>query len=46
MASVAGADETKLSPSRAGFVLSDGKGDPNIIFGLRNGKLAISGMND
>lgn len=46
MASVAGADETKLSPSRAGFVLSDGKGGPNIIFGLRNGKLAISGMND
>lgn len=45
MASVAGADEKKLSPSRAGFALSDEKGGPNIIFGLRNGKLAVSGIN-
>ncbi len=44
MASVAAADENALSPSRAGFVLSNG-GTANIVFGVRDGVLAISGIN-
>ena len=32
-----------LSPSRAGFVLSDGR--PNIVFGVTDGKLGIKGIN-
>lgn len=42
--SIAGADETALSPSMAGFVLQTGDG-PNIIFGVVDGKLGIVGMN-
>lgn len=45
MDSVAQAEENELSPSRAGFVLTREAGDANIVFGLRNGKLAISGIN-
>lgn len=42
---VAQADETALAPSMAGFVLSDENGRPNVIFGLRDGALAVSGIN-
>ena len=42
--SVGNADETALSPSMAGFVLSTGDG-PNVIFGVVNGALAIQGIN-
>ena len=45
MDSVAQANESELSPSRAGFVLTREAGDANIVFGLRNGELAISGIN-
>jgi len=45
MTSIAQADETNLPPSRAGFVLTEEGGTENIIFGLRDGKLAISGIN-
>lgn len=45
MESIAGADETLLPPSRAGFVLTKEKGAANIVFGLREGELAISGFN-
>ncbi len=45
MTSIAQADETNLPPSRAGFVLTKEGGTENIIFGLRDGKLAISGIN-
>lgn len=42
--SVEGADISNLSPSMAGFSISkDGKA--NIIFGVVEGKLAISGIN-
>lgn len=42
--SVEGADTSNLSPSMAGFSISkDGKS--NIIFGVVEGKLAISGIN-
>lgn len=42
--SVEGADTSDLSPSMAGFSVSkDGKA--NIIFGIVEGKLAISGIN-
>lgn len=44
-ASVEAADETALSPSMAGFVLSNESGKPNIVFGVREGKLALSGIN-
>lgn len=43
--SIAGADESKLSPSMAGFTLYDKAGAPGITFGVRDGKLAISGIN-
>lgn len=42
--SVLSADTGDLKPSEAGFVLSDG-GSANIIFGVRDGKLMISGIN-
>lgn len=45
MTSIAQADETNLSPSRAGFILTEESGAENIVFGLRDGKLAISGIN-
>lgn len=43
--SVAQADASALSPSEAGFVLAEEGGKANLIFGLRNGKLAVSGIN-
>ena len=42
---VEAADEEQLSPSEAGFVLSNESGRPNIIFGVVEGRLAITGMN-
>lgn len=44
MDSIAGAETDELSPSMAGFSLS-ASGRPNMIFGVVDGKLAISGMN-
>ena len=43
--SVANADTSALNPSMAGFALTQGNGAPNIIFGVRDGSLAISGIN-
>ena len=43
-ASGAAADPDSLSPSMAGFVLSDGS-TANIIFSVRDGMLAVSGIN-
>lgn len=45
MDSIAAADETNLNPSMAGFVLTKESGAPNIIFGVRDGVLAVSGIN-
>lgn len=45
MDSVAAADENALSPSMAGFSLSDGVGKANVNFGVQDGKLAINGIN-
>lgn len=42
--SIEGADTSNLQPSMAGFSISK-DGCPNIIFGVVNGKLAISGIN-
>ena len=42
--SVEAADEDALSPSRAGFVLSDGS-KANIIFAVNEGKLTVVGIN-
>lgn len=42
--SIEGADTSNLQPSMAGFSISK-DGGPNIIFGVVNGKLAISGIN-
>lgn len=44
MESVAMADIDNLQPSKAGFSISNG-GTANIIFGVVNGVLAISGIN-
>lgn len=44
MESVAAADIDNLQPSRAGFSISHG-GTANINFGVRDGVLAISGIN-
>ena len=41
----AGADETTLNPSRAGFTLYGPSGMPSITFSVQNGKLGISGIN-
>lgn len=43
--SIAGADESKLSPSMAGFTMYDKDGAPSITFSVQDGKLAISGIN-
>ena len=43
-ASVTAAVSDDLSPSRAGFILSDG-GTANIIFGITDGVLGINGIN-
>lgn len=45
MDSVAAADENSLTPSMAGFVLADENGAPNVVFGVRDGKLAVNGIN-
>lgn len=45
MDSIAQADETALSPSQAGFILTKENGAENVVFGLRNGELAITGIN-
>ncbi len=45
MDSIAQADETALSPSMAGFVLTGENGGSNIVFGMRDGELAVSGIN-
>lgn len=42
--SVAGADIENLSPSMAGFTVTK-DGAPNVIFGVRDGKLTINGIN-
>ena len=44
MTAVAEADTSALSPSMAGFVLSNG-GTANIVFGVVDGELAIQGIN-
>ena len=44
MDSIERADESNLSPSMAGFSLS-AEGRPNMIFGVRDGKLTIQGIN-
>lgn len=43
--SIAAADENSLEPSMAGFVLAGGNGDADIIFGVRDGVLAVTGIN-
>ena len=43
--SIAGADESGLSASRAGFTLCSEDGEPSITFGVQDGKLGISGIN-
>lgn len=45
VSSIAEADENNLSPSMAGFTLYGSDGDPSITFGVREGRLAISGIN-
>lgn len=45
LSSMADADENALSPSMAGFTLYGSKGAPSITFGVREGRLAISGIN-
>ncbi len=44
MNSVANADVENMQPSMAGFSISDG-GTANINFGVRDGALAVSGIN-
>lgn len=44
VASVADADTENMQPSMAGFSISDG-GKANINFGVRDGALAVSGIN-
>lgn len=44
LTSTAAANTDGLSPSKAGFSLSDG-GTANIIFAVRDGKLAVVGIN-
>lgn len=39
------ADENDLNPSMAGFTLYGSDGAPSITFGVREGRLAISGIN-
>lgn len=43
--SIAQADDSNLSPSMAGFLLTQGNDSPNILFQLRDGELAIGGIN-
>ncbi len=44
-AAMKGVDVTALSPSMAGFIMSDENGKPNIIYSVQEGKLGISGIN-
>ena len=44
-ASVEAADMSGQEPSMAGFVVSGESGRPNIIFGVVDGKLAVTGIN-
>lgn len=43
--SVSGCDETGLEASKAGFVLSSEESTANIIFGVVDGELKITGIN-
>ena len=45
VSSVEQADLSGQEPSMAGFVVADESGRPNIIFGVVEGKLAITGIN-
>ncbi len=45
VSSVEQADLSGQQPSMAGFVVADESGRPNIIFGVVEGKLAITGIN-
>lgn len=45
VSSMAESDENNLSPSMAGFTLHGSGGAPSITFGVRDGHLAISGIN-
>ena len=45
LASVEEADMSGQEPSMAGFVVAGESGRPNIIFGVVDGKLAVTGMN-
>lgn len=45
MDSVAAASVDNFTPSMAGFVVAGENGRPNIIFGVVEGKLAITGIN-
>lgn len=43
--SIENTDLTSLNPSMAGFTMYATQGAPSITFGVRDGRLAISGMN-
>ncbi len=43
--SIGNADESNLHPSMAGFILCGEDGEPNIIFGVQDGRLGICGIN-
>lgn len=43
--SVTGADETALEASKAGFTLSSGDSSANVIFGVVDGELKVTGIN-
>ena len=43
--SIASAEETALTPSEAGFVLAGENGRPNIVFGVVDGELEVTGIN-
>lgn len=45
LSSIAEADENNLTPSMAGFTLYGSDGAPSITFGVREGRLEISGIN-
>ena len=45
LSAVSEADVSGQEPSMAGFVMEGESGRPNIIFGVVEGKLAITGMN-
>ena len=45
LASVEEADMSGQEPSMAGFVVAGESGRPNIIFGVVDGKLAVTGIN-